>query len=89
MSTGKFANIAGRSRAALQGLGAAALRVEFAHGNLGKAIYALGAPEEGPGGVKVALRGEPALCKPGRSLAGRNGDFARAPQPGTVAARCC
>ncbi|MEM9437681.1 MAG: DUF6428 family protein [Pseudomonadota bacterium] len=83
MRVGKFAAIAQRSRETLRGLGEAPLRVEFAHGNAGKAIYELEPPAPGPHGVGIALVGEAALCKP-----------AQAAMPGCGAARgeaqrCC
>ncbi|MEM8590934.1 MAG: DUF6428 family protein [Pseudomonadota bacterium] len=84
MAAGKFAAIARRSAKAVVGLGEAPLKVEFAHGNAGKVIYEIAAPEVVPTGIRVGLRGDAAACKP--AVAAR----ALAPSGcGTSAASCC
>lgn len=84
MGVGKFSEIAGRSTAALPGLGLAELRVEFAHGNAGKAIYALGTPRATDQGIALPLLGDAALCKPKAEMA--QGCCGPAP---VAASACC
>ncbi|MEL7346514.1 MAG: DUF6428 family protein [Pseudomonadota bacterium] len=64
MTAGKFAAILGRSVELVDGLGAGALRVEFAHGNAGMRTFDPAAPEMVDGAVSLRLRAIHAQCKP-------------------------
>lgn len=64
MPAGKFAAILKQSMARVTGLGNVPLQVEFDHGNRGKRIYQLVAPELRDGRIVVALRNTRAHCKP-------------------------
>ena len=64
LTVGKVRGILEQSRAALPGLGAVPLSVEFAHGNRGLQRFTLGAPDAGPDRVGLPLINVAAQCKP-------------------------
>lgn len=64
MPVGRFLAIARQSVAAIDGLGAAPLRVEFAPANAGLRLHRIAGVEAKAGRVRVALAEERALCKP-------------------------
>ena len=65
MTVGTIRGVIGKSVQAVDGLGDAPLRAEFAAGNQGLRRYAVGAPEIGEdGAVALSLTEERAACKP-------------------------
>lgn len=64
MVAGKFSAILKQSIGKVSGLGDAPLQVEFAHGNRGRRLYHLEAPELRGGRIVVGLRDTRAHCKP-------------------------
>jgi hypothetical protein len=68
MPVGKFLSIARRSAAAMDGLGAHPLRVEFAAGNARLELFEPQAPRLEEGAVVIPLGAQRATCKPAASL---------------------
>lgn len=87
MAVGKFLAIAAKSITQVPELSAAPLRVEFAHGNAGMSIYALGEVAVVRGRAMVTLTPERALCKPAVRAFGP--EAAHCCGAGAVETACC
>ena len=88
MTAGKLSAILAQSIGKVAGLGAAPLRVEFAHGNSGLRIWEIGTPEMAAGRVRIGLSEASAMCKPFEESAGAlAGTGCCAPRPEKTA--CC
>lgn len=81
MSVGKFASIAHRSAAAIDGLATIPLSVEYAPRNQGLRRYLIEGLKAEPDSVRVFLVEDGAVCKPQRDMACRSPAAAKKAAP--------